>query len=259
MNNGYILFYDSGVGGINTFLKTKELLPNENYIYYADDKNCPYGNKSNKQLKSLVVRQIKRLLKTYNIKLLVFACNTVTTAVVPYLRTCLDVPIVGTEPAIIPASKISKTKKVLVIATASTIKQFKFKSLEKRAGAIIYSVGLKKLAKEIEQKMLYGKEFDFESYIKTFNKKIKRFNIDVVVLGCTHYCFYKGLFNSKLNVTVIDGTLGVAKRVKSLIEEYGMNAKEKKQDVLLLSSKDKVKTNLYWELIKGDSGITEDL
>lgn len=250
MNNGYILFYDSGVGGINTFLKTKEVLPNENYIYFADDKNCPYGNKSNKQLKKMVLRRVKQLLKAYNIKMLVFACNTVTTAVVPYLRTCLNLPIVGTEPAIIPASRGSKTKNILVLATASTIRQFKFKCLEERAGAIVHSVGLKNFAKEIEDKMLYDKPFNVDKYVALVERKIKRHNIDTLVLGCTHYCFYKNFLRRKLNIKVIDGNLGVAKRVKTLIEDNKMQAVDKKQDLVVLSSKNKVKVDLYKGLIE---------
>ena len=100
MKNEYILIYDSGIGGLTTFSNIIELCPKQNYIYFADTKNAPYGNKCKSELQLLILKNIKSLLKKYNIKLIVLACNTATTSSILFLRKELPIPIIGTEPNI---------------------------------------------------------------------------------------------------------------------------------------------------------------
>jgi len=222
MGNGYVLFYDSGIGGLTTLNETIKLLPKERFLYFADDQNCPYGNKSKEEIEALVLENVKRLLKDYEIKMIVFACNTVTTCSVGHFRAKYDIDIIGTEPAILPAIRESKTKEILVTATLATFKQERYKNLLNKAGGRVYSLGFTDLAKEIEQSELENRPIDTVKYVKEIELILKRFkNIDGLVLGCTHYCYYKTVFEKMLNIKTYDGNNGVARRVNQLLEDRG--------------------------------------
>ncbi len=218
MNNGYILFYDSGIGGLTTLKKTLKLLPKERFLYFADNKNCPYGNKSQEEIEKLVLNNLKWLLKEYKIKMVVFACNTITACCAEHLRVCYGLDIVGTEPAVLPAIRASKTKEVLVIATDATLKQEKYKKLVNGCGGRVYSYCQKTLAEDIEQSAMLGKSIDVSYYVGNIKAVLKSHPyIDGLVLGCTHYCLYKDIFSRLLNINVYDGNDGVAKRVQTLL------------------------------------------
>lgn len=218
MSNDYILFYDSGVGGLTTLSETIKLLPDEKYLYFADDCNCPYGNKEPEEIQAIVVYNLKKLLKTYPIKMVVFACNTITTCCVEYLRELYDILFVGTEPAIKPALEYSKTGEVLTIATKATFRQKKYERLLLKSNGKVYSFGLVKLADRIERNIVYGEEFCFGLYLSQIKRVLKAYNkIDGLVLGCTHYCYCKEEFARGLNINVYDGNNGVARRVKHLL------------------------------------------
>lgn len=249
MNEGYILFYDSGIGGLTTLKETINLLPNENYLYFADDKNCPYGNKEQEEISSLVYKNVKKLLNRYNIKMLVFACNTITTCCVEQFRTLYNLEIVGIEPAIMPAMSESEKKEVLCIATKATFKQNKYTKLIDKAEGKVYSIGFKNLAKDIESAFLNLGKINLNEYLFQINKIKNETQVDSLVLGCTHFSFLKEVFKEKTNLKVFDGNLGVAKRVKSLLEEKD-NLKDKKEGSLkiILSSNDKNKRQRYMEI-----------
>lgn len=220
MDNGYILFYDSGVGGLTTLKQTMDRLPKEKFLYFADDENCPYGNKSKEEIERLVNDNLKRLLKLYNIKVVVFACNTVTTCCVKHLRAAYNLEFVGIEPAVLPAIRESKTKEVLVIATKATIAQEKYKRLIERTAGKVYSLGLEGLAQDVEREFIRGKIFDKDKYVKEIKSVLKENpKIDGMVLGCTHYSFMKEYFEKALNIKTFDGNLGVAKRIEELLKQ----------------------------------------
>lgn len=254
-NNEYILFYDSGIGGINTLKEARKMLPKERFLYYADDKNCPYGNRSAQEIENIVKQRLKWLLKRFNIKLVVFACNTITTCCVEHLRTLYGFDIVGTEPAVLPAMRQSKNKEVLVIATKATLEQLKYKKLINKIEGKVYSYVFENLAGEIEKHKLGEREIDIDGYIgriKVVLNEHKR--IDSLVLGCTHYCYLREVFQSALNVQIFDGNDGVAKRVVSLLVsknrmsdvDYGANVR------VVLSSGDKNRIKKYEKLIESE-------
>ena len=105
-----ILFYDSGIGGLSTLSSTIKLLPCERYIYFADNKNVPYGNRTKQEISNLVFENISRLLSRFKIKLIVIACNTATSLAIDDLRTKINIPIIGIEPALKVAERKSKNK-----------------------------------------------------------------------------------------------------------------------------------------------------
>lgn len=247
----YILFYDSGIGGINTLKECVKLLPNENYIYFADDANCPYGNNSDAEILKMVKERLILLLKRYKIKLVVFACNTITTCCVERLRGEFGVDIVGTEPAIIPAIKNSRNKEVLVLATNATLRQNKYNRVEKSVEGKVHSLGLKHLAIDIEEILLKKRQGSFDKYylkIRDFLNENK--NVDGIVLGCTHYCFLREELENLFKVDVYDGNLGVAKRVKWLLEcEKNIKGEGKGEIKVVLSSGSEKYKKRYKELI----------
>ena len=100
--------FDSGIGGISILEKLKQLLPNENFIYLADNRNCPYGSKSKKEILSLSDKNCEKLIE-FNCKIIIIACNTSTTNSIQKLREMISLPIIGIEPGLKPAINYTKT------------------------------------------------------------------------------------------------------------------------------------------------------
>ncbi|MBM6837465.1 aspartate/glutamate racemase family protein, partial [Clostridium saudiense] len=120
-------FLDSGLGGISVLREALKIMPNENYIYFGDSKNAPYGTKTKKEIRDLTFNTVEFLLEK-GAKGIVVACNTATSAAVAELRLVYpDIPLVGIEPAIKPAVELSKKGNILMMATPMTVKQDKFK------------------------------------------------------------------------------------------------------------------------------------
>ena len=218
MNNGYILFYDSGIGGLSTLSKTIKVLQKERLLDIADNKNCPYGNKSSEEIEKLVQENLSYLLKCYNIKMVVFACNTITACCVNHLRDKYNLEIVGTEPAILPALRNSESKEILCILTNATSKQEKYKKLVDGADGVIHSLAFDNLASDIESHILEKEKIDLNKYVVKIKNVLRRYpKIDGLVLGCTHYCLVSRFFKTSLNISVYDGNLGVARRAETLL------------------------------------------
>ena len=120
--------FDSGVGGISVLRHIREILPNENLLYFADSKFAPYGNKSQEFIRERA-QYAAELLIGQGAKALVVACNTATAAAVRMLRENFDLPIIGMEPAVKPAAAASKTGVIGVLATSGTLKSAQFAAL----------------------------------------------------------------------------------------------------------------------------------
>ena len=131
--NNYIGILDSGVGGISVLREAVKLLPNENFIYYGDNKNAPYGPKSIEEIRRLSKNAVDYLLSK-NVKALVLACNTITSAYAQQLRSEVDIPVIGMEPAVKPASLARCGGKILALATKATLALEKFSLLMERYG-----------------------------------------------------------------------------------------------------------------------------
>jgi glutamate racemase len=131
MNTDKIGFMDSGFGGITVLSEALRQLPRENFIYYADIEHVPYGTKEKEEVKKYVFEAVNFLIGK-GIKALVVACNTATSIAVRELRSMYDFPIVGMEPAVKPAVENGNGKRVLVLATALTLREEKFHNLVQR-------------------------------------------------------------------------------------------------------------------------------
>src|SRR3982751_6484646 len=118
-----ILFFDSGVGGLSVLQPTRALLPYAPIVYAADSAGFPYGKRSEAEIASRVPALLGRLVERFHPRLAVIACNTASTVALDHARSALDLPIVGTVPAIKPAAEMSRTRVIGVLGTEATVRQ----------------------------------------------------------------------------------------------------------------------------------------
>jgi glutamate racemase len=219
-----IAVFDSGVGGISVLRELVRIMPNENYIYYGDSKNAPYGTKTLEEVRTLTRAHANELF-SQGAKGLVVACNTATSAAVRVLREEYPtIPIVGIEPAVKPAVSFSEHPRVLVLATPMTIREEKFKRLMARyedQGEII-PLPCPGLMNFVERGDLDGD--DVQKYLTELLFAFQEDPVDAVVLGCTHYPFLKQQIAAVLGeqVRIFDGGEGTAREMKRRLSEAGL-------------------------------------
>jgi glutamate racemase len=200
--------FDSGIGGLTTTAEIYKRLPNADYIYYADNKNAFFGDKTRFELISISEKAVD-FFAAEKVDIIVFACNTATAAAIDYLRTKSAVPIVGVEPAVKPALEAGGTTAVL--ATPFTASSERLFSLNKNGLATV--IPASGLAELIERDFCrsHGRISDFLMNL------LGDYSFDNLVLGCTHYCFISGLLKHLLpHCKLFDSNIGVAKRVEFL-------------------------------------------
>ena len=229
--------FDSGRGGSTTLEEIKKILPNENYIYYADSKNNPYGEKDDTALLD-IVSEIVDFFILKDVKLIVIACNTATTRTIEKLRVMYpNMHFVGTEPAIKVACD-NNYKNTLVMATPLTINSSKVRALinkNLKDDECIYLLPCDGLANAIET----NNEKEINNILDKLLIYYKNKNIDAVVLGCTHYPIIKDKIQNYFPYAkIIDGNIGVAKRVKSILEQNNIiNTTGNKEDLEFIQTK----------------------
>jgi glutamate racemase len=213
--------FDSGVGGTSIWKEIHTLLPNENTIYLADSANAPYGPKGKARITELSEKNVELLINK-GCKLIVVACNTATTNAIKQLRENYDVPFIGIEPAIKPASLQTKTKAVGILATKGTLASELFHQTTD-----LYSNGIKVIEQEgegivqlIESGQLYSNEMT--ALLNTYIKPMVEANIDYLVLGCTHYSYLIPILLEILpkHVKIIDSGEAVARQTKAILEKH---------------------------------------
>ncbi len=235
-----IAVFDSGVGGVSVLKELIRLLPNENFIYFGDTANAPYGTKSVERVRELTFSAYERL-RDKGIKGFVIACNTATSAAVSLLREKYpDDIIIGVEPALKPAVKYRVYPTVAVLATPLTLKEEKFANLLDRfeGDARVIPFACPGLVEFVERGEVSGDAL--HSFLCELLAPLKEENIDAVVLGCTHYPFVKAEISSVLgeNVQIFDGSLGTAINTRRRLEENGLlcDSKEKGSVIFIDSS-----------------------
>lgn len=251
--NNAIAVFDSGVGGISVLRELIAMMPNENYIYFGDSKNAPYGSRTRAEVLEFT-RDALEMLKGRGIKAFVVACNTATSAAVRVLREQNpDLVIVGIEPAIKPPAIELDHPRVLVMATPLTLKEEKFNRLVERYAdrETVIPLPCPRLAELIEGGELDGNEID--SYIAELLAPYKDGGIDAVVLGCTHYPHVKDVIARHLphSVKIYDGGIGTARHTKRLLEAAGLLSDSQSEGniEILNSSPDKKYVELCKKLL----------
>ena len=207
--------FDSGVGGISVLRDLRALMPDEDFIYFGDGANAPYGEKSSGEIRVLAWNVVEKLLDR-GIKALVIACNTATAAAAPLIRERLDMPVVAMEPALKPASACAHGGKVVVMATPLTLSLDKFKRLMSEYGRDALPMPCPGLMDMVERGVVDGPEMD--EYLAGVREKIGDVRVDAVVLGCTHYVFLRTAVERAFpGAQVIDGNDGTARQLKRLL------------------------------------------
>ena len=261
MNKSFpIGIFDSGVGGLSVLNKIHSKLPNESLVYIADSINAPYGSKNNSFVLERSIIIVNFLVENHKIKLLVIACNTATASTISKLREIYNFPIIGMEPAIKPANEASRNKKVGILATEGTINSSKFSALlDFYSGETQFfiqpCIGL---VEYIE----HG-EINSAEVISLLHKNLKpllEHNVDVVVLGCTHYIFIKKIverfFNNK--VTIIETGNAVALQAERKLKEFNIVSDMLKNEHSIYSNSENPKMNLIINSLLGHSDFRFD-
>jgi glutamate racemase len=222
--------FDSGVGGLSVLKELAALLPNEDFIYFGDRKNVPYGTKPADEVRKLS-ENIVNFLLSKKVKIIVVACNTATAFAINFLREKYKfIEFVGMEPAIKPAAETTKTGKIGVLATALTLRGNHFRNTKKKyaSGIEVYSQEGNGLVEIVENNKI-GTE---ESYnlLSKYLLPMKQSGIDKLVLGCTHYPFLLDDIKAVLktdSIEVIDPAYAVARRTKDLLEKNDLLSENK--------------------------------
>lgn len=219
--------FDSGVGGLSVLAHLTNQLPYERYIYLADTLNVPYGSRSSDEIRDLTIQAVDTLVGM-GCKLVVIACNTASAYGLFSLREMYpDLPLVGLVPALKPAVFASKTKNVAVLATPATLKGILLQEIVENfadPNAVnVHKYSLASLVPWVEAGM--PEEHIAVSELENLLLTLQQNHIDHLVLGCTHFPFFKPYLVNKLadmaidyDLKLIDSGLAVAKRVAYLLQ-----------------------------------------
>lgn len=216
------LVFDSGLGGLSILSALRQTLPQFSYAYLADNAALPYGSKPEDWLSERVSLVIERAMQEVDPALLVIACNTASTLVLPQLRARWQIPIVGVVPAIKPASSLSRSRVIGLLATPATIQRSYTDTLIREYGqnCEVVRVGSSELVNLAEAK-LRGEKIDLEQ-IARICAPLQRPDLDVLVLGCTHFPLLSSELEAVLpNVKLVDSGEAIARRVRYLLDASG--------------------------------------
>ncbi len=218
-NSDSIGVFDSGVGGLSILKAIQEQMPNENLIYVADSEFTPYGNKSERQIESRVLKIAEHLI-SLKVKAIVVACNTATAAAITTLRSHYDIPIIGLEPALKPASEHTTNQRIGVLATQSTLDSQKYKKLKDQFSRSIHWI--EKASQLFVELVENASEITpiERALIEAELAEFKQVGIDCLVLGCTHYPFLSKTITDIMGseVTLFESGLPVAKELERRLQ-----------------------------------------
>jgi glutamate racemase len=221
--------FDSGIGGLSVLKHIRASLPNEDLLYFADSGNAPYGGRPEAEI---VARSqaIAEFLMQYNAKALVVACNTATAAAIQALRARYPtLPLVGVEPGLKPASALTGTGTVGVLATKRTLSSEKFKLLHQQISAATNVRFLVQpcigLADQVEKGELHSAET--AALVRAYIEPLIEQGADTLVLGCTHYPFVLPLIEeivgriTSRQIMIVDTGEPIARQLVRLLTERG--------------------------------------
>lgn len=220
--SGPILFFDSGVGGLSIVAPARAALPTAPFVYAADSAGFPYGIRDEADIAARVPALLGRLVERYRPSIVVIACNTASTIALPTIRAALDLPVVGTVPAIKPAAELSRTRTIGVLGTHATVRQAYVDDLARRfaADARVLRHGSADLV-EIAEAHLRGERVSPGRYAAVLAGLFDQPGgdaIDVIVNACTHFPLVETelVAAAPRAVRFVDGGEGIARRIVHL-------------------------------------------
>lgn len=219
-----ILVFDSGVGGLSVLAEITHSLPYAPIVYAADNAGYPYGTKTEAEIASRVPALLGRLAERYRPRIIVIACNTASTIALAHVRSALDLPVVGTVPAIKPAALISTTRTIGVLGTEATVRQPYVDNLiaQHAADCRVLRHGSAALV-DIAEAKLRGTPPDhghMQAIMAGLFGQAGGDAIDTVVLSCTHFPLLAGEIAaaSPDGVSLVDSGAGIARRTAHLTQ-----------------------------------------
>ena len=231
--------FDSGVGGLSVLKHLKQNLRNQSFQYIADSGHAPYGDKSESYIRQRST-EISNFLANNQVSAIVVACNTATAAAIQSIRDNLIIPVVAVEPGLKPASLQTKTGKVGVLATASTLKSLQYKSLASRFSkdVVFYEQAAYGLVELIEA----GKLEDTSTYnlVREYLQPMLEKGVDSVVLGCTHYPFLLKVFRDVAGseINIVDTGSAISDQLSRVISTAGSQQQKATDTDVFYSSGD---------------------
>ena len=228
--NAPIGLFDSGIGGLSVYLHLSQQLPHERYIYYADTLHVPYGNRDSEDIKALTLNAVE-WLSQQGCKLIVIACNSASAYALETARQHYpQLPIVGLVPAVKPAVLASKSAHVAVLATKATLNG----ALLNTVIAEIATPNGTKITKYFDPKLVpwvesgMSEDSDTAQNLRQQLQVFSQDGIDQLVLGCTHYPFFKDFIQQeikqqRLSMQVVDSGQAIAERVKQLLVSHQLS------------------------------------
>ena len=240
MKNTPIGVFDSGLGGISVLRELVKLLPNEQFLYFGDSANAPYGSRSTEEIRDLTLKHAEHFFAR-GAKALVVACNTATSAAIDKLRTTYpEKIIIGIEPALKPAVDRFPGGKILVMATEATLREKKFAALLEKHSAHceIHKCPCPELVAFVERG-----ELDSEALHEVLLRELGEHLSpppQATVLGCTHYPFLKSAIAKVVgkDCALLDGSEGTARETKRRLSQAGLLSAGREGTVLIENSRD---------------------
>lgn len=229
--NAPIGLFDSGVGGLSVYLHLAEQLPAERYVYYADTLHVPYGNRDSEDIEALTLTAVEWLYQQ-GCKLIVIACNSASAYALDTARRCYpQLPIVGLVPALKPAVLASKSSHVAVLATKATLNGRLLNEVITAIATPSRTLVTKYFDPELVPWVEAGMPENCET-AQRLRQQLQIFaknGIDQLVLGCTHYPFFKAFLldeitQQQLSIQVVDSGQAIAERVKQLLVANQLSA-----------------------------------
>jgi len=247
--------FDSGLGGASVLHEALRLLPRENYIYYGDNANAPYGDRSDEEISALTFRCARELMRL-GVKALLIACNTATATCINQLREELDIPVISVEPAIKPACALPGAGKVLMMATSATTRLERYLALQASMPDPdrVINIPCPGIVERVEAGM-----FDDDAYDDLFARYLAPYRgleTDAIVLGCTHYIFIKGAFRRNAGLylsgapVLIDGNAATVRQLGRVLNDRGLTNGAGSGQVEFITSGDRARLlPIFTELI----------
>lgn len=223
VNDRPIAVFDSGVGGLPYLQSLRKYAPHENFVYLADRAHFPYGEKSDQELRDIIVQAVARFIDETNPKLMLIACNTASVVALDALRRHFDIPFIGVVPAIKPAAEISVRRAIGVLATRRTVEDPYTENLITQFAAdckVIRYAGVE-IVDLVELDYFTTTAEQKAAVLRPAVDFFETHRVDTLVVGCTHFIFVEELLHHMLNGTaeVIDSREGVTQQALRMLNK----------------------------------------
>lgn len=222
--------FDSGVGGLTVVGKIREILPNENLVYFGDTARVPYGTKSKETVTKFSVENVEFLME-YNVKMVVVACNTASSLSLDFLKRCFRVPVIGViEPGAREAVSATRNNRIGVIGTNATVSSGAYEKAVKKISPrySVFTQACPLFVPLVEEG--WADKDVTKTVTQIYLKPLKEKRIDTLIMGCTHYPILKDILKKVMGsgVVLVDSAKEIAKEARDILDANGLlNASKK--------------------------------